>query len=566
MSNNQTNNNNNNNVSFRNSKFQYSQTNSMYFYKNNESVKPEDIKELHEQLKRRSSLDINKFSINNFKDENEENEIENMVVNLDNNSNIRKSFTSLNRELKKQEIPNPFKQKNVMNKYEYINNDSNIHEIDSINNKLKFVQEYDDESISNKQISNKNKINDDDDIYKKNSIGDDNLLKNKNKNLIYFFINQFSGNQKGKLLLNLQFKTIKMNDDTIINFYDFNNENGIINMKNDLQLKQINLIKVIICSGDGSIFPFINKINNLKIDLNKLIFCVLPFGRTNDISRQFGFENIIDITKNFSKFKYLINEIEKNTTITNVDIWDIKLTLDKKNGGILNSKKNYEFDEKHQKISIFRNGFIGYFSLGYDGRIGYDINNKRTNNICLYKCSFFWECFKKWIFRKTIKINGFIDSMYTINLLKDEDYSSNVTEREDEGRKIFIFKTNLNDINDEKKTINENSTENYQINNDSNNLDNSNSNNSHSINNEEEISESDYYQLDDSLKTFQSKNIILKGDPIGLVCQNITYFFDGKKSIWNENENYGIEIYDGEIDKNNKEAYKVKLNIFIFNL
>ena len=86
MSNNQTNNNNNNNnnnVSFRNSKFQYSQTNSMYFYKNNESVTPEDIKELHEQLKRRSSLDINKFSLNNFpKDENDENGIENMVVNL----------------------------------------------------------------------------------------------------------------------------------------------------------------------------------------------------------------------------------------------------------------------------------------------------------------------------------------------------------------------------------------------------------------------------------------------------------------------------------------------------
>ena len=55
---------------------------------------------------------------------------------------------------------------------------------------------------------------------------------------------------------------------------------------------------------------------------------------------------------------------------------------------------------------------------------------------------------------------------------------------------------------------------------------------------------------------------MLKGDPIGLVCQNIKYFFDGKQSNWNENENYGIEIYDSEIDKNNKEAYEVK---FYFN-
>ena len=544
MSNNQTNNN-NNNISYRNSKLnKYSQvSNSINFYKNNESVKPEDIKELHDQLKRRSSLDINKFSMNNFSnEENEENNIDNMVVNLeDNNSNIRKSMTSMNRELKKQEIPNPFKPVNDINKYAYIHNNSNLNEIDTYNNKIKFVQEYDDESILN------NNNND-----KKNSLGD-NLLKNENKNLIYFFINQYSGNQKGKFLLNLEFKTIKMNDDTIINFYDYNDENGIINLKKDLQLKHINLIKVIICSGDGSIFPFINKINKLSIDLNKLIFCVLPYGRTNDISRQFGFTNIID--ENFSKFKYLINDIEKNSTITNIDIWEIKLTLDKKNGGILNSKKNYEYDENHQKISIFRNGFIGYFSLGYDGRIGYDVNNNRTNYTCLYKCLFFWECFKKWFFRKSIKINGFIDSMYTINLLKDEDYSSNITEKEEEGRKIFIFKTNLNG---EKVNTNQNNTESYQINNDSNNLDNSNSNNSHSINNEDEINESDYYELDNSLKTFQNKNIMLKGDPIGLVCQNIKYFFDGKQSNWNENENYGIEIYDSEIDKNNKEAYEVK--------
>ena len=466
MSNNQTNN--NNNMSYRNSKLnKYSQvSNSINFYKNNESVKPEDIKELHDQLKRRSSLDINKTSINKFvNEENEENNIDNMVVNLeDNNSNIRKSMTSMNRELKKQEIPNPFKPVNDINRYAYIHNNSNLNDIDSFNNKIKFVQEYDDESILN------NNNND-----KKNSLGD-NLLKNENKNIIYFFINQYSGNQKGKFLLNLQFKTIKMNDDTIINFYDYNDENGIINLKKDLQLKHINLIKVIICSGDGSIFPFINKINKLSIDLNKLIFCVLPYGRTNDISRQFGFTNIID--ENFSKFKYLINDIEKNSTITNIDIWEIKLTLDKKNGGILNSKKNYEYDEKHQKISIFRNGFIGYFSLGYDGRIGYDVNNNRTNYTCLYKCLFFWECFKKWFFRKSIKINGFIDSMYTINLLKDEDYSSNITEKEEEGRKIFIFKTNLNG---EKINTNQNNTESYQINNDSNNLDNSNSNNSHSM-------------------------------------------------------------------------------------
>ena len=75
--------------------------------------------------------------------------------------------------------------------------------------------------------------------------------------------------------------------------------------------------------------------------------------------------------------------------------------------------------------------------------------------------------------------------------------------------------------------------------------------------------DSDYCDIDDSLKTFKYKKIVLKGDPIGLVCQNIKYFFDGEQSDWSLNQKYGIETYE-MIDSKDKNAKEV--NFLFFNL
>ena len=53
---------------------------------------------------------------------------------------------------------------------------------------------------------------------------------------------------------------------------------------------------MVLCCGDESVYPFIKKLNSFNIDFNKLFFYVLPFGRSNDLSVQFGFGDSIDIS------------------------------------------------------------------------------------------------------------------------------------------------------------------------------------------------------------------------------------------------------------------------------
>ncbi len=38
------------------------------------------------------------------------------------------------------------------------------------------------------------------------------------------------------------------------------------------------------------------------------------------------------------------------------------------------------------------------------------------------------------------------------------------------------------------------------------------------------------------------KEVVLKGDPVSLVCQNINYYMGGTKDIWKKSGNCGIKV------------------------
>ena len=48
--------------------------------------------------------------------------------------------------------------------------------------------------------------------------------------------------------------------------------------------------------------------------------------------------------------------------------------------------------------------------MGYDARVGFGFEKKRSGNRCWNKCIYFWEGCKKNCCRKTIPLNSFIDS------------------------------------------------------------------------------------------------------------------------------------------------------------
>ena len=113
--------------------------------------------------------------------------------------------------------------------------------------------------------------------------------------IIFIFANEET--EYGLKLINLGMKyfVLSINNKQIsIYIFDMNNKSennkmseGIEILLTELELHKI--IKIVLCCGDESIFGFINKLNEIGINLEKIIFCALPFGRSNDLATHFGF-------------------------------------------------------------------------------------------------------------------------------------------------------------------------------------------------------------------------------------------------------------------------------------
>lgn len=52
------------------------------------------------------------------------------------------------------------------------------------------------------------------------------------------------------------------------------------------------------------------------------------------------------------------------------------------------------------------------------------------------------------------------------------------------------------------------------------------------------------------------KDIVLKGDPVSLVCQNINYYMGGTKDIWRKSKSIGLEVVDAVSRKASREETK----------
>jgi len=139
-----------------------------------------------------------------------------------------------------------------------------------------------------------------------------------------------------------------------------------------------------------------------------------------------------------------------NSSITGVDIWQMKLVLDEVNNYIIKNegeiiinvdKKKSSMINEEKKVTVFKKSFINYLSIGYDARVGFNFEKNRCKTRCCNKFIYFWEGCKKNCCRKTIKLNRLIEGFYHIpnnNLMQT---MTNITLLEDNANKQAIFKT-----------------------------------------------------------------------------------------------------------------------------
>ena len=282
-------------------------------------------------------------------------------------------------------------------------------------------------------------------------------------------------------------------------------------------------IKILIAGGDGTVLNIVEDLNKIGIDLNKCVFGAMPFGTGNDLSNALGFGNECKVG-DIEKFQHVLYTYLMGTSIK-IDVWELTVTVNQKNGMIFDVVSNGEVgkvDEKKNRISEFKKTFINYFSVGFDARVGFEFEQRRTSTRCCNKVIYALEAAKRIFccccFQEIYGLSELLDCFHEGTdepLLTKTDYNSEFAD--------------IDEVNSLGSSIKDDSThENKKF-------------------------------------IFRTKNsgdipsdIILKGNPVTLICQNIEFYMGGTKNIWEKSSNIGIT--QNEITKNEFAEYKKKVN------
>ena len=354
----------------------------------------------------------------------------------------------------------------------------------------------------------------------------DNLFSTKSdqKIPIFFFINPKSGSTDGRAILN--FASEFTNESSIrcpkitlqsivegslmsisaylINILDKDEmEDGIQLLKTMTETHKEKL-KVLIGGGDGTVLSLIDVLNEKGINIAQLIFGPVPLGTGNDLSNALGFGGSMMFEQDeFFLFDLLfMYEIASESKI---DIWNLELKVEDRKGRVCNIEKNkeqeiVEYNEKKEKnipIKILNKTFINYCSIGYEARVGFSFEKIRSKNRIMNKWIYFWKALKKYTrcCRKNYALKNLVYSFQVGEAATSKPYTK---------QKNRFFTNNIL----------------YEINN-------------------------------------SSSNIILNGDPISIVCQNINYYLGGSKDIWkNSGSNIGLTHLDNNSEEEKNFLYE----------
>ena len=372
------------------------------------------------------------------------------------------------------------------------------------------------------------------------------------QNTIIMFCNPISGNQEGKIILDIASNYRTQEDYKLIDFQYLNSKknfepikavffeliNKEDNAKGQLLLKhcaercKINKenglseeyykIRTLIGGGDGTVLSMVESFIKNGTDINFCTFGHVPLGTGNDLANTLGFSDHIDISNNnLNQLYFVLNRYYK-ANYGKIDIWKMDLQLDDIEGEVLVNTKEGKIQLKDDNGNIIKRyvrSFINYVSLGYDARVGYNFDPKRTKSRNGNKCIYFCEGFKKLTCRKTVSIQGFIDSFTIYDSL---DNSAN---------QESFFSERTNDAN-----TNMNNKVKFQF-----------------------ISKSTYKkEKKNNNQSSIGKRLVIEGEPCSIIFQNIINYMSGVNDMWGKGkEQLAISVKD--TDKEVAKKYTIKL-------
>ena len=379
------------------------------------------------------------------------------------------------------------------------------------------------------------------------------LYKNisNNNELLILFVNPISGSQQGSIVLSLtdQYKNKEIKDFDIIffpipenqtenflfssyqsfdekvsfasitfNIFDQNSlQKGYNFIKEYFDNFPNNNLKILLGGGDGTVLRIVEDLFKNNINLHKCIFGNIPMGTGNDLSNSMGFGSTVTLNYQIKQLQRVLYTYLIATEIK-IDIWELEVKVED-NGKIIqitqngpmimyeennnNNDNNNNKNENKKILKNWRKTFINYMSIGFDARVGYIFEKKRTASRLFNKVIYGWEAIRRYLCcKKIISLSEIIDSFQVPN-------------------SDILFKKNPNDPNN--KGISSEFSE-SEIESSSN----------------EKNKNIFLRDVNNEVVSFRKINLI--GTHVNIICQNINFYMGGTENIWKSSEHLGIKI------------------------
>ena len=211
-----------------------------------------------------------------------------------------------------------------------------------------------------------------------------------------------------------------------------------------------------------------------------------------------------------------------------IDIWELSLNMDN-SGAMFDVVKNGErlkMDENKNKILQFKKTFVNYFSLGFDARVGFQFELRRTSNRCCNKVVYALEGAKRiFCCKKNYGLSQLLDSF----MEGGNNPNSNTISSDNDNNNYILLKEDKSSDSDIEE-----------------------------VPNEPLITVNDMITSEKRFifktKSDGQKDIMLKGNPVSLICQNIDFYMGGTRNIWDKTSHIGIQ--QEELTKEGYREYK----------
>ena len=286
-----------------------------------------------------------------------------------------------------------------------------------------------------------------------------------------------------------------------------------------------NKIKILIAGGDGTVLGIVEELNKEGIPLNRCIFGAMPFGTGNDLSHSLGFGNECKVggIRSFHRvlYTYLIGIPSK------IDVWELYVKVNLNNGiiyDVIKKGEKVKEDSNNNKVLEFKKTFVNYFSLGFDARVGFQFEQRRSSSRLCNKFIYAVEAAKRiFCCKKNYGLSELLDSF-------EEGVSENKSTPNFGHRELSDIEEVKND-----QILPKDDKEDLLV--DTNN----NSKNRNII-----------FKTKGEDNT--SSDVVLKGNPVNIICQNIDFYMGGTQNIWDKSSHIGIT--QEEITKKEYKEYK----------